>query len=66
MKINIDERNEGVDITAAVNRLINSSSVAATNSDGMTELEVSEQAQVQTLDELVVLLDIDKSKSTQR
>jgi hypothetical protein len=61
MKINIDERNEGVDITAAVNRLINSSSVAATNSDGMTELEVSEQAQVQTLDELVVLLDIDKS-----
>ena len=61
MKINIDERNEGVDITAAVNRLINSSSVAETVSGGMTKLEVSEQAQVQTLDELVVLLDIDKS-----
>ena len=61
MKINIDERNEGVDITAAVNRLINSSSATATNSDGITELEVSEQAQVRTLDELVVLLNIDKS-----
>lgn len=61
MKVNIDGKKEGVDITAALNRLVNSSSVAATDSDGITELEVSEKAQVQTLDELVVLLEIDKS-----